>query len=186
MLEHLVTLVRVKKSRLIALIVLSCVLFQFESSAVQVIRSAKLLTLGCYRYTDILKNSSSTNNGTQTSNQLGAQVSDLPEAYLGKELLEVDCGTKHHVEISLIGKLPIKGTIKLDTVTIRSRCLIHNIANVEKGHVNHSSQLFVNVWRTGKTNSFNCGVVGASSTVPTAPGYRIFQAFYSPVLKQGA
>jgi hypothetical protein len=118
-------------------------------------------------------------------NNLGPQTSSLPEAYLGKELAEVSCFTKHHLEISLISKSPVKGTISLDTVMIRSRCLINNIARANAGHENHSSQLYANVWRIGKSNYFNCGIVGASSVVPTTPKYKVFQEFYSPVLKQG-
>jgi hypothetical protein len=178
--------VKVKEWRLVNLIVIFCVLFQVQTSAAQAVKNTKLLGLGCYRYTDVLKSSNPTNQIAQSGTKLGPQTSNLPEAHLGREFVEVDCFTKHHIQISLISKSPIKGTIKLDTVLIRSRCLIHNMAIANAGHQNHSSQLYVNVWRTGKTNHFNCGIVGASSKVPTAPEYRIFKSFFSPVLKQGA
>ena len=177
---------KVKELRLFSLIILFCVFCQVQTSAAQVIKNTKLLGLGCYRYTDVLQNTSSANQIAQTGNNAGPQTSNVPEAHLGKELVEVDCFTKHHIQISLVGKSPIKGTLKLDTVLVRSRCLIHNIAIANAGHQSHSSQLYVNVWRTGKTNHFNCGVVAASSKVPTAPEYKIFKAFFSPVLKQGA
>jgi len=178
--------VRAKISWLMALTVFSSVFFQAQANAAQVIKNTKLLGMGCYRYTDVLQNTSSANKIAQTGNNTGPQTSNLPEAHLGKELVEVDCFTKYHIQISLVSKSPIKGTLKLDTVLIRSRCLIHNIAIANAGHQSHSTQLYVNVWRTGKTNHFNCGVAGASSKVPTAPKYKIFKAFFSPVLKQGA
>lgn len=109
--------------------------------------------------------------------------SGLPEAFSGKQVIKVNCNTKHHLEIAMSGKSNVKGTLKLDSLLIKSKCLINNNKIANSGHEAHASQLYVNVWRVGKVNNFICGVNAKSYEVSTAPGYRIYEVFYSPVLE---
>ncbi len=144
------------------------------SQAVTPISNFRTLTKGCYQYTDVLKQLSSSNENLQAS--------ALPDAYLGKQVTKVDCNTKHHLEIGLRGKSAAQGTVKLDTVLFKSQCLIRNNSIANSGHENHASQLYVFVWRVGKVSNFVCGVNAKSSPHPTAAGYKFYEVFYSPVL----
>ena len=145
-----------------------------STNAVAPISNFRTLTKGCYQYTDVLKQPSSSNEALQAS--------ALPDAFLGKQVIKVDCNTKHHLEIGFRGKAAAQGTVKLDTVLFKSQCLIRNNSIANSGHENHASQLYVFVWRVGKVSNFVCGVNAKSSPHPTAPGYKFYEVFYSPVL----
>ena len=134
----------------------------------------KKISLGCYRFTDILNDSTSDFK----------TPSNLPPAYMGKNVTETSCSELHHLEIGRKFSSKIKGNLKVDTLNLRIECLKENIKNSTQNHVTHSTQIFLKVWRSKNLNYTLCGVIAKKSQHPNKKQYYFFESFFSPVLKK--
>ena len=141
-----------------------------------------LLKVGCYQFTDKLEYSSASETFYADS---VLRSSPPPDSFRGKSATIVDCKELHHLEVRLIKVSESKSSIRLDSIPLKSNCIIGNIKMMNAGHYLHAAQTFFYIFRNSqnKLNKSFCGVIAPSFPNPENPSYRIFQAFTSPHLK---
>lgn len=161
-------------SRVIALL---SVLFLLApaASADPVISNFSLLTPGCYLYTDKL--------GYKSANEL-LSASPLPDAFLGKSAKKVGCTEIHHFEISSVFTSKIRSSLRLDSIPLKSRCIIGNIKLLNQGHAQHQHQTYFLVYRQTvlRKDRAICGVTAPRFAHPKNSAYKIYEPFTEPHL----
>lgn len=139
-----------------------------------IISNFSLLKVGCYVFTDKLEHISA--NEVLSS-------SPLPDAFMGKLALKVDCAQPHHLEISSVNSTKVKNSLRLDSIPLKSQCIIGNIKLLNTGHAQHQAQMYFKVHRQGNLNRSICGVTAPSFVHPKNSSYRIYEAFTDPHLR---
>lgn len=166
----------IRKSSM-SLVILSVLLaFAPDASANSPISNFSLLTTGCYLFTDKLE---------YTSANEALSSSPLPDAFLGKSANKVDCAQTHHFEISSVTTSKVKGSLRLDSIALKSRCIIGNIKLLNQGHAQHQAQTYFMVYRqtASRKDRSICGVTAPSYAHPKNPAYKIYEPFTEPHLK---
>jgi len=160
-----------------SLVTLSVLLaFAPATSATSVISNFSLLTTGCYLFTDKLE---------YTSANEALSSSPLPDAFLGKSAIKVDCAQTHHFEISSVNTSKMKDSLRLDSIPLKSRCIVGNIGLLNKGHAQHQAQTYFKVYRqiASRKDKSICGVTAPSYAHPKNSAYKIYESFTEPHLK---
>ena len=160
---------------------MSCVLITsvFLSSAPagasgNIISNFSLLKVGCYVFTDKLEHIS--------ANEV-LSASPMPDAFLGNSAQKVDCTQPHHLEISSIKSSKAKSTLRLDSIPLKTGCIVGNIKLLNTGHAQHEAKMYFKVYREGRLNRSFCGVTSPSFVHPKNSNYRIYEAFTDPHLR---
>lgn len=133
-----------------------------------------LLKVGCYVFADKLE---------YTSANEVLSSSPLPDAFMGKLVHKVDCAQPHHLEISSVKSTKVKSSLRLDSIPLKSQCIIGNIKLLNTGHAQHQAQMYFKVHRQGNLNRSICGVTAPSFVHPKNSSYRIYEAFTDPHLR---
>jgi hypothetical protein len=107
----------------------------------------------------------------------------MPDAFLGKLAKRIDCSQPHHLEISAVKSSKVKSSLRLDSIPLKSQCIVGNIKLLNDGHVQHEAQMYFKVFRQGKLNRSVCGVTAPSFAHPKNSNYRIYESFLDPHLK---
>ena len=141
-----------------------------------------LLRVGCYQFTDKLEYSSA--HETFYAEPVLTN-SPPPDSFRGKSAKIVDCKELHHLEVRSIKVSGSKSSTRLDSIPLKSNCIIGNIKMMNAGHNLHAVQTYFDIFRISqnKLNKSFCGVIAPSFPNPENPNYRIYQAFTSPHLK---
>lgn len=139
-----------------------------------VISNFSLLKVGCYVFTDKLE---------YTSANEVLSASPMPDAFLGNSAQKVDCAQPHHLEISSIKSSKAKSTLRLDSIPLKTGCIVGNIKLLNAGHAQHQAKMYFKVFRQGKLNRSFCGVTAPSFVHPKNSNYRIYEAFTDPHLR---
>ena len=161
----------------LSLMVFSVLLtFTPTASANAVVSNFSLLTTGCYLYTDKFESTSA--NEVLSS-------SPLPDAFLGKSAKKVNCTETHHFEISSVVTSRINGTLRLDSIPLKTRCIIGNIRLLNQGHAQHQAQTYFKVYRqtASRKDKSICGVTAPSYAHPKNTAYKIYEPFTESHLK---
>jgi hypothetical protein len=140
-----------------------------------VVSNLTSLRTGCYHFTDKLL--------YDKANEVQSQ-STFPDAYLGKALAKVNCTEPHHLEISSILKSKIINSLRMDSIPLRTKCIVGNIKLLSKTHSDHKAEFYFKVYRKpgSKTNLAFCGVIAPSFSHPNNNDYKVYEAFLSPHL----
>jgi hypothetical protein len=165
-------------------LIVSAMLFPLTHaiSAENTITNLSSLKQGCYAFTDKLIE-------TETKEVLYdtpvLTSSPLPDAFGGKSLLKVSCDNPHHLEIATIKTSQIKSSLRMDSIPLKSQCIIGNIQLQNTGHIGHPVQTYFKVYRQAKTkkNISICGVIAPNFPHPSNSNYKIYEAFTTPHLK---
>lgn len=146
------------------------------ASANPVISNFSLLTAGCYLYTDKFENT--------TANDV-LSSSPLPDAFLGKSAKRVNCAETHHLEISSVITSKIRGSLRSDSIPLKSRCIVGNIKLLNQGHAQHQAGTYFMVYRqiASRKDRSICGITAPSFAHPKNPAYKIYEPFTEPHLK---
>jgi hypothetical protein len=139
-----------------------------------VISNLSLLKIGCYVFTDKLE---------YTSANEVLSASPLPDAFLGKSAQKVGCAQPHHLEISSVKSSKVMGTLRSDSIPLKTGCIVGNIKLLNVGHAQHQAQMYFKVYRQGKLNRSICGVTSPSFVHPKKANYLIYEAFTDPHLR---
>jgi hypothetical protein len=163
------------KSLLSSVLITSAFLFSAPAGASgSAISDFSLLKVGCYVFTDKLEY-------TGTDEVLSGYP--LQDAFMGKLVQKADCLLPHHLQISSVKSSKVKSSLRLDTIPLKSQCIIGNIKLLNSGHAQHEAQMYFRVYRQGKLNRSICGVTAPSFVHPKNSNYRIYEAFQDPHLK---
>jgi len=151
-------------------------------SAENIITNLSLLKQGCFSFTDKLIEINTTEVRYATP---VLTSSPLPDAFGGKSLVKVSCDNPHHLEIATIKTSQIKSSLRMDSIPLKSQCIIGNIQLQNIGHSGHPAQTYFKVYRQTKTkkNISICGVVAPNFPHPSNSNYKIYEAFTTPHLK---
>lgn len=152
------------------------------TAAESTITNLSSIKQGCYSFTDKLIETNST-EVLYTSPTL--TPSTFPDAFAGISILKVTCEAPHHLEIASINTSQVKSSLRMDSIPLKSLCIIGNIRLQNIGHGNHRTQTFFKVYRNAKTkkNISLCGVIAPNFPHPSNPNYKIYEAFTTPHLK---
>jgi len=144
--------------------------------ASNIVSNFSLLKVGCYIFTDKLE--------VAASNEALA-ISSLPDAFLGKSASMVSCSDMHHLEISSITTSKIVKTLRVDSIPMKSQCIINNIRMLNTTHTDHEAQTYFKTYRglVSNRNTAICGVLAASYVHPKFSEYKIYEPFVTPHLK---
>lgn len=162
--------------RLLRCMLLASVFLSFAPAGASgnIISNLSLLKVGCYLFTDKLE---------QTSANEVLSASPMPDAFLGNSAQKVECTQPHHLEISSINFSKAKSTLRLDSIPLKTGCIVGNIKLLNPGHTQHQVKMYFKVYREGKLNRSICGVTSPSFVHPKNSNYRIYEAFTDPHLR---
>jgi hypothetical protein len=162
--------------------IITCCCYCYFISAEKIITNLSSLKQGCYSFTDKLIESVTTEVLYATP---VLTSSPLPDAFGGKSLVKVSCNNPHHLEIASIKTSRVKNSLRMDSIPLKSQCIIDNIQLQNSGHNIHATHTYFKAYRqsvTKKNVSF-CGVIAPNFPHPSNPNYRIYTPFTAPHLK---
>lgn len=144
--------------------------------ASNIVSNFSLLKVGCYVFTDKLE---------VTGSNEALSASSLPDAFLGKSAARVNCSEMHHLEIVSITSSKIVKTLRVDSIPMRSQCIMNNIRLLDTTHTAHEAQTYFRTYRglVSKRNTAICGVLASNFSHPKFPEYKIYEPFNTPHLK---
>ena len=151
---------------------------QFANAAVRASAAdsnSSLLQIGCYHFTDLF---------LHTKADEVFFPSTFPNAYLGKSLAKVKCAESHHLEIAYILRSKISNSLRIDSIPLKTECIVGIIKLLNKSHINHKAETYFKTYRKpgSKTNLAICGVLAPSFSHPNNSDYKIYEYFLSPHL----
>jgi hypothetical protein len=152
------------------------------TSAENTITNLSSIKQGCYSFTDKFIE---TNSSEVLYTAPILTSSPLPDAFGGKSLLKVSCDAPHHLEIATVKTSQVKSSLRMDSIPLKSLCIIGNIQLQNIGHIGHPAQTYFKVYRQTKTrkNISICGVIAPNFPHPSNSNYKIYEAFTTPHLK---